>query len=112
MSLMKARSHCTGLLVTAALLAPALSMANTVWHQENTDQGLSYHPEHVPSTLTRAQVQAEARSAAPSLIVREGPPLDTFPAAARAQSRDQVRQDALSLSPEEKQRLHAAAQGR
>lgn len=112
MSLIKSRSYATGLLVAAALLVPALSMANSVWHQENTDQGLSYHPEHAQSTLTRAQVQTDARSAAPGLIVREGPPLDTFPAATQTKTREQVRHELLSLSIEEKQRLHWAAQGR
>ncbi|MDZ5455697.1 MULTISPECIES: DUF4148 domain-containing protein [Azohydromonas] len=111
MSLMKARSHCTGLLIGAALLAPALAMANAEWHQENTDQGLSYHPEHAQSTSTRAQVQADARSAAPGLIVREGPPLDTFPAATQTKTREQVRHERLSQSPEEKQRLQWTTQG-
>lgn len=109
---MKARRlSSVGLLVAAALLAPTLSMANSEWHQENTDQGMSYHPEHAQSTLTRSQVQAAARSVAPGLIVREGPPLDTFPAATPTKTREQERNERLSLSAEEKQRLHLATQG-
>ncbi len=110
---MKARRPSSvGLLVAAALLAPTLSMANSEWHQESTDQGMSYHPEHAQSTLTRAQVQADARSAAPGLIVREGPPLATFTAVTPTKTREQVRNERLSLSAEEKQRLHLATQGR
>lgn len=104
---MNVRKSSMMALVAATLLAPALSMANTEWHQENNNQGFSYHPEHAKSMLSRAQVQGDARSAATSSIIREGAPLDTFPAATSPKTREQVRNEYLSMSAGEKQRMQA-----
>ncbi|NML17072.1 hypothetical protein [Azohydromonas caseinilytica] len=108
---MKSRQYQIVTLVAAALLAPAISMANTEWHQENSDRGFSYHPEHAQRTLGRAQVQSDARSAEPGRIIREGAPLDTFPAATSTRTREQVRSEQLSLSADEKQRLQQLTRG-
>lgn len=108
---MKSQKFASTALVIAALLAPAVSMAAGEWHQENTDRGASYHPEHAKSPLSRAQVQGEARATEPDRLVREGAPLDTFPTAAADKNREQVRAEVLGMTAAEKQRLQTMYRG-
>lgn len=108
---MKARKSSLVALAAAALLAPTLSMAGSEWHLANNNRGFTYHPEHAKSSLTRAQVQSEARSAGPSQIIREGAPLDTAPVAAPGKTREQVRNERLSMSAEDQLRVQQLVQG-
>lgn len=107
---MKARKSSLVALAAAALLAPTLSMAGSEWHLANNNRGFTYHPEHAKSSLTRAQVQGEARSAGPSQIIREGAPLDTAPAAP-GKTREQVHNERLSMSAEDQLRVQQLVQG-
>lgn len=108
---MKARKSSLVAFAAAALLAPTLTMAGSEWHLANNNHGFTYHPEHAKSSLSRAQVQGEARSAEPSQLIREGAPLDTLPEAAPGKTREQVRNERLSMSADERQRLQPLVQG-
>lgn len=108
---MKARKSSLVALAAAALLAPAVSMAGSEWHLANNNRGFSYHPEHAKSTLSRAQVQGEARSAGPGQLIREGAPLDTAPVAAPGKTREQVRNERLSMSADDRLRVQQLVQG-
>lgn len=44
-------------------LAPLAAQANSIWHQGYGEETLTYHPEHVTQTRTRAQVAAELQTA-------------------------------------------------
>lgn len=108
---MKSGKHASATLVVAALLTPAVSMAAGEWHQENSNRGFSYHPEHAQSTFSRSQVQNEARAADPNRLIREGAPLDTFPAATAANSRGQVRAEVMGMPAADKKRLQTMYRG-
>lgn len=86
-------------------------MAAGQWHQENTDRGSSYHPEHAQSTLSRSQVQSEAQAAEANRLIREGAPLDTFAATTAANSREQVRAEVVGMTGADKQRLQTMYRG-
>jgi len=50
-------------LAAAAITLPSLSFANSVWHPANGEAGVTYHPDHVESTKSRADVAAELEAA-------------------------------------------------
>lgn len=50
-------------LLAAALAAPVLAQANSVWHPASTEAGVTYLPEHFRSTKTRAEVAADVAAA-------------------------------------------------
>ena len=78
---MSARKFSIATAVAAALLAPALSMADSPWVPANNERGYNYQPDH-GSTAVGAQGRSAGTAAAPGVLLREGPPLDTFPSSA------------------------------
>lgn len=101
---MNARKSSIMAVIAAALLAPALSMADTPWVPDNTDRGFSYQPNHA-GTAAGAQGRSAGTGVAPGVLLREGPPLDTFPSAATGKTREQVRNEYLNMSAAERQQL-------
>ena len=91
--------------LAAALLAPAPSMADSPWVPANNERGYTYQPDH-GSAAPGAQGRSAAGTAvSPGVLLRSGPPLDTFPAATSGKTREQVRNEFLNMSAEERQRL-------
>jgi hypothetical protein len=100
--------------VSAALLAPALSMAqNAPWSPANNNNGFSYQPTQAGSAAPGAQGRSAAMGAAvsPDTLIREGAPLDTFSAGSSARSAEQVRGEFRRLSATEKQSLQDVTRG-
>lgn len=101
---MNARKSSMMAVIAAALLAPALSMADTPWVPNNTERGFSYQPDHA-STAAGAQGRSAGTAVAPGMLLREGAPLDTAPSTATGKTREQVRAELLSMSAAERQQL-------
>ena len=64
--------------ITAAITLPGLSFANSVWHPDSGEAGVTFHPDHLKSTKTRADVRAElevARKDGTLALMQRGAPL-------------------------------------
>lgn len=98
-------------LVAAAVLAPSASFASSLYHETGGEMGSSTNPSHVTSQVSRSDVlQAldAARKDGTLAILSKGgvPPVS---ATGPAKTRDEVRQEYLNMSVEERvrlQRLH------
>ena len=60
---MNFRKYTVWPLLGVALLLPASSYADSMWHPAGGDVGFTYHPEHIKSTKTRAEVVQELEAA-------------------------------------------------
>lgn len=101
---MKVRSTLSLAIVGLAMALPAASMASSVYHPANTDQGFTVHWDHFQGTKTRAQVLAELDAARKDGSIRflnlgmAVPTKSSMP----AKTRDQVRQELLGVSAADK----------
>ena len=74
------RTHRLVTLAAVALVlsAPGLVSATSLWHTASGEASDSFHPDHIKSTKTRAQVMAEveaARKDGTLAILQRGAPL-------------------------------------
>ncbi|WP_157119371.1 hypothetical protein [Azohydromonas lata] len=97
---MNARKSSMMAVIAAALLAPALSMADSPWVPANNNRGYTYQPDH--GSAAGVQGRSVGSAAAPSALLREGAPQDTTPSAT-GKTREQVRSEFLNMSAAEKQ---------
>lgn len=100
---MNARKVSIVAAIAAALLVPALSMADSPWVPANNNQGYRYQPDH-GNTDKGVQGRTANVATSPDVLIREGAPLDTFPASTSGKTREQVRNEYLNMSAAEKQR--------
>lgn len=104
---MKARSLTLLPVIAITLAAPAV-FANSAYHSAPTEMGYTYHPEHVSSARTRAQVSAEidaARKDGTYSFLRVGAPLPARITAPK--SRQQIIDEMNNESPESKRARQA-----
>lgn len=91
--------------VLVALVAlPWAASASSVWHPGPGESGVTYHPDHVKATMTRAQVMAEveiARRDGTLALIQRGQPLPMTAGQAQ-KSRQQVIEELLNESPSER----------
>ncbi|MCK6374816.1 MAG: DUF4148 domain-containing protein [Zoogloea sp.] len=90
--------------VISTIALPGLSQANSVYHAANGEAGFTYHPEHLKSTKSRADVLAEieaARKDGTLALMQRGAPLP-IRNAGPAKTRQQVIDEMLSESPEQR----------
>ena len=83
---------------TAFVIAlPLAAQANSVWHTTSGEAGVTYHPDHLKSTKTRAQVMAEvdaARKDGTLALLQRGAPVpvkSSEPPKTRQQVIDEMR---------------------
>lgn len=96
--------------VGAALLAPALSMADAPWIPANNNRGYTNQPEDARSLTHGAQGRSAAGAVAPG-VRQESAPLSTSPSTVSGKTREQVRNELLNMSPAERQRLQEVFRG-
>ncbi len=113
------RSTLAALAAAAALAAggllPVTAAAGSYWHPANNESGVTVHPEHFQGTKMREQVRAEAieaqRSGAMVHISERGEPAAAPTSAARGLTRQQVVDDLLSETPEDRRARQRAFRG-
>lgn len=89
----------------AAITLPSLSFATSEWHPSNGEAGFTYHPDHVKSTKTRAELEAARKDGTLALMQRGAPlpPKATGP----GKTRQQVISELLNETPQERRaRMH------
>lgn len=90
--------------ITAALALPGLSFANSMWHPDSGEAGFTYHPDHLKSAKTRAEVLAEldaARKDGTLALMQRGAPLPVK-ASGPGKTRQQVISEMRNESAEQR----------
>lgn len=95
--------------LSAVLLAPAVSMADSPWVPANNNQGYRYQPDH-GSTSSGAAGRNAAGVSMPDAAVRESAPPSTA-GTTSGKTREQVRNEYLNMSAAERQRLQELFRG-
>ena len=97
------------LLSVAAVViaAPGLSLASSLYHDAGGDASFIMTPEHVKSTETRVAVLQEVDTARKNGYLQRIQAGGSVPVKATApgKTREQVRQELLNMSAQEKQRM-------
>lgn len=102
---------------TVAFAAPGLSFATSLWHQTSQEAGETWHPDHLQSSKTRAEVLQEV-----ALARQDGGGLPTdadfyrnYPVDEKAlgsgKTRAEVQNERLTMSVEEKKRMRELYRG-
>lgn len=94
-------------LTAAAFLAPSAAMASSLYHDAGGEIGATTHPSHISDDLMRGEVQRTvdaARKDGSLAILSRGGVVPTK-ATGPAKTREQVREEFLSMTPQEKARL-------
>ena len=88
----------------AAAALPGVAAANSPWHAANGEVGFTYHPDHVTTQRSRAEVLAEleaARRDGTLALTNRGIPL-TPKASGPGRTRAEVIAEVLNETPEER----------
>ena len=94
-------------LTAAAFLAPSAAMASSLYHDAGGEIGATTNPSHTSDDLMRSEVQrtvdAARKDGSLAILSRGGvvPTKATEP----AKTREQVRNEFLSMTPQEKAKL-------
>lgn len=94
-------------LFAVALVAPTAAFANSELHLSSGEAGYTFHPDHVKSTKTRAEVLREleqAKADGSYYYLQRGLPVpsrNTGP----GKTRQEVINELLNMSPEERARM-------
>ncbi|MDZ5455698.1 MULTISPECIES: hypothetical protein [Azohydromonas] len=99
---MKTRKLSAVATLSAVLLAPAVSMADSPWVPANNNQGYRYQPDH-GSTSTGAGGRSAAGVSTPDAA--------STASATTGKTREQVRNEYLNMSAAERQRLQEMFRG-
>ena len=94
-------------LIALAIAAPTLASASSLYHPVGGEVGSTTHPDHVQSSMSRGDVLesvAMARKDGTLAILSRGSALPVK-ATAPSKTREQVQQEYLNMSAQEKQRL-------
>jgi hypothetical protein len=101
---MNARKSILLSAIAVALAVPGLSFATSLYHAGNGEVGDTFHPDHIKSSKTRADVLQELDAARKDgslqVLENEYPVLVTTPAPGK--TRAQVQQEFSNMSAEEK----------
>lgn len=99
-------------IVAGLIVAPSLAQANNAWHQSNGNV-VNFTPEHVASTKTRAQVNDEVKAIIANGTLRYYQWNVPVPgkAPASTQTRQQVINDMLKQSPDQRRAINALYNG-
>ena len=99
-------------IVAGLIAAPSLAQASSAWHQGNGNV-VNFTPEHVASTKTRAQVNDELNTIIANGTLRYYQWNVPVPgkAPASTQTRQQVINDMLKQSPEQRRSMNALYNG-
>lgn len=95
------------ILLTTGLAVPGLSFAKSLWHENNSEKGATFHPDHVKSNTTRADVKQElelARRDGSLWYLQRGLPVPVK-SPVPGKTREEVRNELLSMSPQERQQF-------
>ena len=93
--------------LTVVLAAPGLVFATSLWHESNGEAGATFHPDHVKSTRTRAEVLQEleaARRDGTLWYLQRGLPVPVK-YAGPGRTREEVQREVLNLTVEERRQL-------
>lgn len=97
------------LLSVAAVViaAPGLSLASSLYHEAGGDASFTLNPDHVKGTTTRVAVLQEVDVARKNGYLQRIQAGGSVPVKATApgKTREQVRQELLNMSAQEKQRM-------
>ncbi|WP_066338663.1 hypothetical protein [Azohydromonas lata] len=104
---MKTRNFSAVVALSAVLLAPAVSMADSPWVPANNNQGYRYQPDH---GSTGAAGRSAPGATTPDTALRESAPPSTA-GATTGKTREQVRNEYLNMSAEERKRLQELFRG-
>lgn len=99
---MNTRKSMMAAVIGAALLTPALSMADTPWTPANNERGYTYQPEDARSLTHSAQGRSAAGTVASG--AQRG-------STASGKTREQVRNEVLNMSLAERQRMQDLFRG-
>lgn len=94
--------------IVVVLAAPGLASATALWHESNGEAGATFHPDHIKSTRTRAEVMQEleeARKDGSLWYLNRGLPVPVKNAGP-GRTREEVRNEVLNLTVEERRQLH------
>ena len=99
---MNVRNPILAAALAGTLMIPATGMADGLWHPANTEAGFTEHPDHMLRGKTRATVLAElARKDGTLALLQRGAPIP-IPSAGPAKTRQQVRDELLGESAEQR----------
>lgn len=93
--------------MAAVLAIPGLVSATSLWHESNGEGGATFHPDHIKSTKTRAEVLQEleaARKDGSLWYLNRGLPVPVKNAGP-GRTRDEVQKEVLELTVEERRQL-------
>lgn len=99
---MKTRQFSAVVALSAVLLAPAVSMADSPWVPANNNQGYRYQPDHGSTGTGAAGRSATGVSTLDDARATGAP---------TGKTREQVRNEYLNMSPAERQRLQEVFRG-
>ena len=90
-----------------AIAVPGLSLASSLYHYAGGDASFTIHPDHVKGTTTRAEVLQEVDVARKNGYLQHLQAGWSVPVKATGpgKTREQVRQELLNMSAQEKQRM-------
>lgn len=89
------------------LATPGLVSATSLWHESNGESGATFHPDHIKSTKTRAEVLQEleaARKDGSLWYLNHGLPVPVKNAGP-GRTRAEVQKEVLNLTIEERRQL-------
>ena len=95
-------------LLAVALAAPTAAFANSELHLSSGEAGYTFHPDHVKSTKTRAEVMQELQQAKADgsyYYLQRGlpvPPKNVGP----GKTREEVLKELVNMTPEERARMN------
>ena len=95
-------------LTAAAFLVPSAAMASSLYHEAGGEIGATTHPSHISDDLMRGEVQRTVdagRKDGSLAILSRGGVVPAKPTGS-AKTREQVRNEYLSMTPQEKERLN------
>ena len=94
-------------LIALTITAPGLASASSLYHAADGEVGVTTHPDHVQSTVSRDDVLRSveiARKDGSLAALSRGGSLP-IKATSSPKTREQVRQEYLNMSAEEKQQI-------
>jgi Domain of unknown function (DUF4148) len=96
--------------LSTGLVIPGVSSASSLWHENNRENGATFHPDHVKSNKTRADVKQElelARRDGSLWYLQRGLPIPVK-ASVPGKTREEVRNELPSMSSQERKQFETS----
>lgn len=93
--------------IAVVLAVPGFASATSLWHDAGGEAGATFHPDHIKSTKTRADVVQEleaARRDGSLWYLERGLPVPAK-SIGPGRTREEVRNEVLNLSAEERRQI-------